>query len=519
MIASARWSRITATIALLSISLLYFADVLLRASLKSFWFDELFTVYLCRLPSFHDTWTAVLHGCDFNPPLFYLLTRGCEWAFGEGVIATRLPAIVGVWIFGVCLYAFIARRLGRLCGAIAGLAPMFTLVHYYASEARSHGAVLGCCGLMLLCWQRAREGPENRLGGLHPWAVGLSLSWLAALLIHVYAVYLVVPFLLIEVGNFLGRKRVHLATCAAMLWPVAAVAHLYREMTRAYQSLLGGRSHVIQPVDTLQGHITAVYAPGLVLLLIFLCLLVSRADSEQASTQVTEPGRLSADERTLACGLLCLPLIGEFGTMATGGPFFDRYFLFGTAGYAILLAQAVCLCGEKLRVDRALVTIMVLLVAADVGMCAFFAWKHLDLRQVEPSSHFNFSASASTPLSHNEHLLQSRNLDVLVIAQPTYLFLYYYAPPIVRDRLVFGAPETRDLFSRSYRSLSGGAGVELRTSTYQDFFSTHSDFLVYASKDEKYNSCDECLQPFLAAGYTLRSVQQDEDELLEHFSR
>ena len=49
-------------IAFLLISALYFADTLLRASLKTFWFDEIITVLLCRLPSFGATWTAVLHG-------------------------------------------------------------------------------------------------------------------------------------------------------------------------------------------------------------------------------------------------------------------------------------------------------------------------------------------------------------------------------------------------------------------------------------------------------------------------
>jgi hypothetical protein len=34
------------------VSLLYFADILLWASRKPFWFEDLYTVYLCRL--FHS---------------------------------------------------------------------------------------------------------------------------------------------------------------------------------------------------------------------------------------------------------------------------------------------------------------------------------------------------------------------------------------------------------------------------------------------------------------------------------
>ena len=76
------------------VSLLYFGDLFLKASRKCFWYDELFTVYLCRLPDFKHTWAAVMQGADYNPPVLYLFTRGAERVFGEGLIATRLPPVV-----------------------------------------------------------------------------------------------------------------------------------------------------------------------------------------------------------------------------------------------------------------------------------------------------------------------------------------------------------------------------------------------------------------------------------------
>ena len=75
-------------------SIVYFGLTFYRASRKLFWFDELFTVYLCRLPDFKSVWRAVLNGADFNPPVLYLVTRFSERIFGEGHIATRLPEIV-----------------------------------------------------------------------------------------------------------------------------------------------------------------------------------------------------------------------------------------------------------------------------------------------------------------------------------------------------------------------------------------------------------------------------------------
>ena len=155
-----------------AVSTVYFADLFLRASQKCFWFDELFTMYLCRLPNFKSTWTAVTHGADFNPPVFYLLTRGAQRLFGEGLIASRLPAMLGVWLFGVCLFVFVARRAGVVSGSIAGIFPFFTLIQFYAYEARAHGIVLGWCGLALVCWQRTAEGQTKKL-----WLAGFGLPY------------------------------------------------------------------------------------------------------------------------------------------------------------------------------------------------------------------------------------------------------------------------------------------------------------------------------------------------------
>src|SRR5581483_2879451 len=104
----------------------YFADILLRASEKYFWYDELVTVYLCRLPTLGDIHQAVIHATDFNPPLFYLITRAAQSLAGEGLIATRLPEILGFWILCLALFAFVYRRAGLMAGFIAMALPVLT---------------------------------------------------------------------------------------------------------------------------------------------------------------------------------------------------------------------------------------------------------------------------------------------------------------------------------------------------------------------------------------------------------
>jgi hypothetical protein len=500
---------------------LYFADTLQRASLKDFWFDEIISILLCRLPSFGATWAAVMHGVDFNPPLFYLLMRAGQHFSGEGLIASRLPAIVGFWIFGICLYLFVSHRLGRILGCVAALFPVFTLAHTYAYEARPHGAVLGWCGLMLVCWQRAREGRN-----LSIWTLGFGLSWLAALLTHVYAVYLLVPFLGIEVLSVKKRWRLHAGVLGALFIAPACVLPLYLRMSRTYRAatLVGGLQ--IHPYEVLQNYLVAVVGPAIVILLLAL-LLLSFESTKKADTlpdRTTDAGqqRLLPSELWLAVGLACLPLFGAIGVKLTHGPFFNRYFLAGTAGYAILLAQAATSRGRRFMVAKGLVAAMLFLLVGDIGIAAYCRWRHADLDQIEPASRLHFSLDSRRPFLRDEALLRNHDSQpILVPNEHTYLYIYYYASPALRARLYLGVHKSSAFSVADFQEGKHWLRLnDLRAADLTNFLDTHRDFFVYSALNGNDNgTCYDCLQPILDAGFTLRSVDRDQDNLLEHFSK
>jgi hypothetical protein len=501
-------------IAFLLLSALYFVDTLLRATLKTFWYDELFTVYLCRLPTFHATWAAVLNGTDLNPPLFYLLSRSAQHWTGEGLIATRLPAIIGFWIFGACLYVFIAPRLGRICGSIAALAPWFTYAGYYAYEARPHGAVLAWCGIMLVCWQRSRGETRQRLSVPNLWLAGLFLSFLAALLTHVFAVFLAVPFLLVEADHLLHRRRIHLGTCVALLLPPCLVATLYLHMSRIYSTGVPGGGLHVHPYEVIQRFLLTVFGPSLVLLILLLALLAWW--SRHSQSWQSPAASLTREELVVAIGLLLLPILGVFAAKLTHGPYFDRYFLAATAGYAMLLAQLVALSGIRSLVARGLLAAMLFFLVSDMLIAAYCHWRHADLDQIGPGNLVVFAPDPARPFVRNASLLLDRShLDILVTGHADYLFLEYYAPPELRRRLLFAAPDPNESFLIGYRGLSHWTGIGLQTTTFDDFFATHRDFLVYANAAD----CRDCTQKILADGFTLRSVKLDTDGRLEHFSK
>jgi 4-amino-4-deoxy-L-arabinose transferase-like glycosyltransferase len=168
-----------------------------RASRKLFWFDELFTVHISALSSPWPIWNALANGVDFNPPLLYILTWLSQTIFGIGQVATRLPAIVGFWVFCLCLFKFVAVRSTALAGFISLAFPLITPAYWYAYEARSHGAVLGFCGLALISWQAATSRTNHRLGPVF----GLFASMACALATHSYAFLLLIPFAVGELAR------------------------------------------------------------------------------------------------------------------------------------------------------------------------------------------------------------------------------------------------------------------------------------------------------------------------------
>jgi hypothetical protein len=490
------------------VSAVYLADVFLKASQKCFWFDELFTVYLCRLPNFQSTWTAVKHGADFNPPLFYLLTRGAQWLFGEGLIATRLPAMLGLWLFSICLFLFVGRRAGVLCASIAGMFPFLTLAQYYAYEARAHGIVLGWCGLALVCWQRNAEGRAK-----HVWAGGFGLSLTCALLTHVYAVLLLVPFAVIELYNLLRGRGVNWGIVGTMTMAFTFVTlFIYLPLARTYKTAVPPTffpgSH-----DLLQRFLVNVIGPAMIVLLLLLLLAV--IDGMRRDPRASEAEIIPEREVVLAVAFIFIPLVGLIGAKVSHGPFFDRYFLSSIAGYAILFGFASSSRLVSSWAAKALAGFMFFLMFADLGTTAYFCAVNR-IMLFEPSTGFRLSTMPSEPLQIYEAVAMDHSgLDILVLPSLEYLYFFKYAPLSVESRLYYGAP-TNDVNLGGFERLAREAHLDLQVTAFEPFLATHDRFLVYGAAR---NTDLDALQTFATAGYTMKSARPDTAGVMYEYAK
>jgi hypothetical protein len=491
------------------VSIIYFADIFLKAKEKCYWFDELCTVYLCRLPSFSSTWTAVLHGADFNPPLFYLLIRGAQRLFGPGLIATRLPATIGVWVFGLCLFLFVARRTGVICGFIAGVFPFFTLAEYYAYEARAHGLILGWCGLALLCWQRNAEGRAKYL-----WLAGFSVSLLGALLTHVYAVYLFVPFALVEFYNIIKKGRPNWGiVCAMLLTLIPVVAVVYLPLFRMYRSTV--RAGFFVPAHELfQRFLVVAIGPALSILL--LSLILFGLEGIRRTSVATAKLKIPKREMLVAAGFTCIPLLGFLGSRLSHGPFIDRYFLSSIAGLAIFLGFANAERQAGSWSAKALAACMLLLMIGDLGATTYVIAGSHRMFLAEPSTRLPINTTPSDPMRRYETVSFDHNgLDILVLPSLEYFYFFEYAPQSIVSHLYFAAPAD-DVNLRLYERIGKWGHVDFKTTTFSSFLTNHERFLVYASG---IGSDPEAVEAIASRGYRLTSAQTDAGGIMYEYAK
>ncbi len=471
-------------LAVISFSVLFFGETVARAAQKPFWFDELCTTYICRLPTFGQSWAAVLHGVDFNPPFFYMVQRATRALFGDGQIAMRVPEMLGFWGLSVCLFRF-ARKHGGLAGAwIAMTLPTLTGAYFYASEARPHGLILGFLGIALVCWQEMQERPSD-----WRWRLGFAAALEAAYLTHCYAVCLVLPFALAEGWRTLRTKNVHWLEWWTLALPPAIAVMSFLPLLRSYRSIVGGTGfgeRMFAPgIPALLSYYSFVLTPCVPVVLAVLAACAVRQLSRGAELKREPAGRATEEELALTLGLVLLPCFGVLLGLAIHGPFFARYFLGGVAGCALLLAYASGFGGSQ-RVTFLVAGLAAALLVQRAGSTAWEAHKGAPIGMVEPSTGFVFSTKPGDPLANFPLLRSERSggQPIMVTAQLDFLYFTHYAPRL-RPRLYSVSASQKALPYRLFQALQAWCRADFNpVETYDEFLSKHTDFEIYGTYDD-----------------------------------
>lgn len=195
-----------------ALAALTFAGAALRFSslgLQSLWFDEAVTAELVgmdlggmleRIPDREST-----------PPLYYLTAWGWTRLFGAGEVGLRsLSALCGT--LAIPMFWGAARRLTRsqpVAIAVAALVTFNPLLVWYSQEARAYSMLVLAAAAALLFFARLLDDPADRRS-LAGWAIASALS----LLVHYFALFVVVPQAVWLVARPGGRRRAAVAVGA-----------------------------------------------------------------------------------------------------------------------------------------------------------------------------------------------------------------------------------------------------------------------------------------------------------------
>ena len=321
-----------ATLGAAAISLLYWICAGLRAANKPFWYDELATWHIARLPSVGAIW-AVLHtGADQQMLLPYLAVRAAHALFGPGYLPTRLPALLGFWVMSLGIYLFLKRRFPMPYPLIGMMLPMLTFAWGYAFEARAYGPMLGFGGIALVAWQNAAE---NRV---RPWSLfGITAGLAGALLCHPYAMLFAIPFTAGEVVRAFHEKRVD--------WPVWFSFAAAIPITAVYPGLLTasldwdltGMQPGLSEIPAFYVTILRRTVAPLLLAGLAVCLLMRRAKDQPMPQAMLAPHETAA-LLGFAVAPVTLFLVGK---LTSHFIYFERYGLLCVIGFAALITLAL----------------------------------------------------------------------------------------------------------------------------------------------------------------------------------
>src|SRR5215471_605010 len=172
-----KWSRVAAVL----LAVFFLGTSLYIASKRLFWYDEIYTVVLSRLPDLSTIWSALLAGADHVPIPGLILVRLSELLFGQGEFAARLPSVLALAAGMLVTFDCVRRLTDGLHGLIAEAVLACSFLPFYGYEARMYAVYFLFSALPLWLWLHTAEASR-------PAAGAFGAVFMIATLVHYYAI-------------------------------------------------------------------------------------------------------------------------------------------------------------------------------------------------------------------------------------------------------------------------------------------------------------------------------------------
>lgn len=455
---------------LLAVVLLYATlTSVYEASNRPFWYDEVFTVVLSRLPSMADVQTALANAADTSAPGFYVIERAASAVVPDPEVAFRAASILAIPFASVCLFLFAREHLGPAGALAAALVPFVSaLYHGYSVEARPYGVGAALLTLAMLGWQWADRAR---------WCIVLAVGLAAAASVNYHAVFMVGPLVLAEAvwtWSYRRWRPLVWAALAAGALPLLIFWSNLSQLRRYYGAhywTQGSLADVVAGYDWLYG---VNQVPGLgigIVSALALTLVVSLWKPEWFPR--TRTSRVPAATIVLILAVIALPWIVGLTGRVMGGGFTPRYGIGVVSGIALALAYTARLFGPRA------------IVAMTVVMAVAFGWREASFWRGEGHA----SPLTEADLAQHERILAHAapgSLPIVISNGLHFVPIAYYRSGTRRSRVValvdphaavkYSGTDSVDLDLEVLRRY-----MPVRIVDYRTFIARHDRFLLYSS--------------------------------------
>ena len=336
------------------LALFYFATSLYIAAHRVFWFDELFTLHIARLPKLSTIWAALGNGVDALPPTYYMLVRGFDALFGPGDVAARIPSAIALAVGLLVIFDCTRRLTDGLHGLIALCVATCSFLPYYGYEARSYAIYFMLAALALWVWTYDRLSPRAQ-------AILFGAVFFAGVCFHYYFGMCLAPFFVWELLRWKPGQRPSaklIAGIVGCILPLLLLSPLILSFSRKFAGGYWNRPSFLE----LRAMYSQLFPDGLFLLaLIMVWIVLSRSDSSEKDETV--PAMQSAE--AIGWLFLGIPLAAFVIAVWKTNAFYSRYFIGVLPGVA--LAFAYFMWRHFRRVSQISMGVFVLLAAWGVG--------------------------------------------------------------------------------------------------------------------------------------------------------
>jgi hypothetical protein len=443
---------------LVLLTVVYAFGAAMHARSTPFWYDEVITMFAAGAPDAATTYRAAQQ-TDASPPLPHLLMHFSMKWWGQDEIGARIPAMVGFWIFCLCLYRFTRRRAGIYYALAALLLPITTDAYTYSVWARAYGPELAFSGLALIAWQAAADG-SRRIVALP----ALAASLVGATLCHYYAILLWAPLAGGEAFRWYRTRKIDwgiwaalAAGLSALVWRAATIVGVGKGTTHTWAPPYPGQ--VSEFWETGLQHSLPFLA--LLLALVALSIVITRDEPDAGP----HPAVAVQDHELIAGALfLAIPVIAVAGAMLLTHMFTPRYVVFALAGIAFLVPMVAA----HLLEGR---TLFGFLLAAI--MLASLGFVTIDI------------PAPRNPFIEEPILRKALETEPVVISDgQLFLQMWQYAPEPLKSRLLFLADADAAIQYMGFDTIDTGIlalrpWAPVKVVEYRNFFAPGREFLVY----------------------------------------